>query len=33
MRAQLPLEIVDPGTIGLRVICCRQQLEPDSIEL
>jgi hypothetical protein len=33
MRTQLPLEVVDPGLIGLRVICRRQQLEPDSIEL
>ena len=33
MRTQLPLEVVDPGLIGLRVIRRRQQLQPDSIEL
>ena len=33
MRTQLPLEVVDPCLIGLRVICRRQQLQPDSIEL
>jgi hypothetical protein len=33
MRTQLPLEIVDPGLIGLRVLRRRQQLKPDCIEL
>ena len=33
MRTQLPLEVVDPGLISLRVICRRQHLKPDSIEL
>ena len=33
MRTQLPLEIVDPCLISLRVICRRQQLQPDRIEL
>jgi hypothetical protein len=33
MRAELPLEVVNPGLIGPLVIRGRQQLEPDSIEL
>src|SRR4030095_11193687 len=33
MCAQLPLEIINLGFIGLRVICRRQQFEPDSVEL
>jgi hypothetical protein len=33
MRTQLPLEVVDPVLIGLRIIRGRQQLEPDGIEL
>src|SRR4030095_5443343 len=33
MRTELPLEVVDPVLIGLRIIRGRQQLEPDGIEL
>jgi hypothetical protein len=33
MRTQLPLEVVDPGLIGLRILRRRQQLKPDGIEL
>jgi hypothetical protein len=33
MRAQLALEVVDPRLIGARVVCRRQQLKPDSVEI
>jgi hypothetical protein len=33
MQAQLPLEVINSGLIGVRVICRRQELEPDCIEL
>jgi hypothetical protein len=32
MRAELPLEVVNPGLIGPLVIRGRQQLEPDSVK-
>jgi hypothetical protein len=32
MRTELPLEVVDPGLIGVRVARRRQELEPDSVQ-
>ena len=31
MRTQLPLKIVDPGLVRARIICRRQQLQPNRI--